>query len=411
VALLLIPLLWLLRKIGRGRFVPSTPLNVSLLLMLVMLLVSFYATFDIPFSFPKIAGIVYGVALFFAVAQAGSRSHRALWLAVGLLLLGGLGAGALSIIGAAWPSKLPVLGSVVARMPARLLSLPGDTRGFNPNEVAGVMLWVAPLFTVLAAALWLAPRRLRQQLSGGPAIILLIIIPPAALLLNALLVLTQSRAGVLGLAGALLAALFLALARLRPALTLGLALVAIIAGLVVLFNAPELVNQYLFVRTAASEEALGSTLNSLEGRREIWSRAIYGIQDFPITGMGVNTFRRVVPILYPLFLVSPDHDIAHAHNHLLQTALDLGLPGLIAYLALWLGAGVMLWQSWRRGQTIWLRALALGCFASLLGYFIYGLVDAVALGARPGFLFWYLLGVVAALYRVVDVDWRLEIRD
>src|SRR5690606_11567634 len=177
------------------------------------------------------------------------------------------------------------------------------------------------LFTVLAAALWLAPRRLRQQLSGGPAIILLIIIPPAALLLNALLVLTQSRAGVLGLAGALLAALFLALARLRPALTLGLALVAILAGLDVLFNAPELVNQYLFVRTAASEEALGSTLNSLEGRREIWSRAIYGIQDFPITGLGVNTFRRVVPILYPLFLVSPDHDIAHAHNHLLQTAL------------------------------------------------------------------------------------------
>ena len=103
-----------------------------------------------------------------------------------------------------------------------------------------------------------------------------------------------------------------------------------------------------------------------------------------------------MPILYPLFLTPPDVDIAHAHNHLLQAGLDLGLPGLVAYLALWAGAAAMLWQTWRHAPGRFQRALALGAAASLLGYFVYGFFDTVALGARPGFVFWWLLGLVAA---------------
>ena len=91
----------------------------------------------------------------------------------------------------------------------------------------------------------------------------------------------------------------------------------------------------------------GAGINSLEGRREIWSRAIYGLEDFPLTGMGMNSFRRVVHILYPLFLIAPTVDIAHAHNQWLQTGLDLGLPGLIATLALWLGTVHILWRQLR----------------------------------------------------------------
>jgi putative inorganic carbon (HCO3(-)) transporter len=51
-----------------------------------------------------------------------------------------------------------------------------------------------------------------------------------------------------------------------------------------------------------------------------------------------------VPILYPFFTVPPDTDIAHAHNIFLQTALDLGIPGLVAYLALLGSALVVCWQ-------------------------------------------------------------------
>ncbi|MCP4418993.1 MAG: O-antigen ligase family protein [Chloroflexi bacterium] len=137
---------------------------------------------------------------------------------------------------------------------------------------------------------------------------------------------------------------------------------------------------------------------SRSGRAGIWSRAIFALQDFPITGLGLNNFRHVVHISYPLFDIAPSTDIAHAHNHLLQAGLDLGLPGLVAYLAIWFIAAGMLWSSWLQSSSVILHALALGCGAGLLAHFIYGITDVVALGSRPGFLFWFLLGIVMGLW-------------
>lgn len=46
-------------------------------------------------------------------------------------------------------------------------------------------------------------------------------------------------------------------------------------------------------------------------------------------------------------LVAPDFDIAHAHNFFLQTALDSGLPGLLALLAIYMVAVVQIVGLWR----------------------------------------------------------------
>jgi putative inorganic carbon (HCO3(-)) transporter len=158
------------------------------------------------------------------------------------------------------------------------------------------------------------------------------------------------------------------------------------------------------------------SLNSLEGRLEVWSRAIYGIQDFPFTGMGMNAFRKVVPVLYPLFNISPEVDIAHAHNEFLQAALDLGIPGLVAFLALYIGAFWMLADVWRvthhpaLNNVHWslvTRSLALGLGGGLLAHLLYGLTDAVALGAKPGVLFWMLLGLITGLRRQAQEYWAV----
>ena len=142
----------------------------------------------------------------------------------------------------------------------------------------------------------------------------------------------------------------------------------------------------------------GLSINSLAGRQEIWSRALYAIQDFPLTGTGPGLFRELVPPLYPLFRLSSDKDIAHAHNQWLQTALDFGLPGLIAYLALWLGLVGCLWRTGRSPLTPLQRNTLYGLAATLTGYFAYGLFDTIALGARPGFIFWTLVGLVLGLH-------------
>lgn len=398
--LLLIPLLWLLRKLGHARVVPSTPLDWPILLLLVALLLSLYATFDMVFSFAKIAGLLMGVALFYATVATAGRSVRHLLLGVVLLIACGWGIVAFGLLAARWTTKLPLLSSVIARLPQRLLTLQGAEQGINPNEIAGVLLWVAPLailiFLVGAVRLrWLSRRLPWWQLA--PA---LLFVGVSALVLGGTLVLTQSRSGLLGFGVAFIFMMgVLILQARRKWLMLLLGLVVIAAPVIFVTARGEDVSGFLFEQ-ANFDDAAGA-LNSLDGRLEIWSRALYGIQDFPITGLGMNNFRRVVHILYPLFLISPDQEVAHAHNNLLQPALDLGLPGLIAYLAIYFGASAMTFQVWRGSDDFWYRTLALGIGASLLGYFIYGLTDTVALGAKPGFLFWLLLGLAAALHRRV----------
>ncbi|MFV1948567.1 MAG: O-antigen ligase family protein, partial [Anaerolineales bacterium] len=169
----------------------------------------------------------------------------------------------------------------------------------------------------------------------------------------------------------------------------------------------------------------GFSINTLQGRLEIWSRAIYGVQDFPFTGMGMGTFREIVHLLYPLFRVSPDSNLViQAHNEFLQVALDLGIPGLIAFLSLYLVSFWMLWSIWKRtrfplnitrdGILIYpsqktaslsegakvIRLFVLGLGGGLAAHFIFGFTDAIILRA-PGVFWWTLLGLIAGLFHQV----------
>jgi putative inorganic carbon (HCO3(-)) transporter len=92
-------------------------------------------------------------------------------------------------------------------------------------------------------------------------------------------------------------------------------------------------------------------------------------------------------------------DIAHAHNQFLQVGVDLGIPGLIAYIAIWLGLVGMLQQSWQLANEPLSRLFIVGFTASLVASFVFGLTDTVALGAKPGFMFWFLLGLITGHYR------------
>jgi putative inorganic carbon (HCO3(-)) transporter len=148
------------------------------------------------------------------------------------------------------------------------------------------------------------------------------------------------------------------------------------------------------------------SVRNFAGRLELWSRAIYFIQDHPLTGIGMNTFRSLLQAVYPTQLIRPNVDIGHAHSQWLQAALDLGIPGLVAYQAMWVAVAVMLLGTWRRAADPWLRAITLGLGGSLAAYFVFGLADAVALGAKPGVAFWLLLALCAAAWQVANTRGR-----
>ena len=374
----------------------------------------------INYSLPKISGVLLGIGVFFALAREGI--HPRGWIFGLLAFLGmGLTIATLGLFGTSWFSfsKIAIFGPIITHLPRLIAGLQGAESGFHPNEVAGGLIWVLPLMIAVCVILPFIHTRNNdaQSLEGNRRkkirnIVLAIVCLAATSFIAVVFLLCQSRGGYIALALTLIILIPIALpSKWRWYILAILAMVAIVAG-VLLASRWDAVRTWITGNNLVADPAL--SLNSLSGRVEVWSRAIYGIQDFPFTGMGMNAFRKVMPVLYPLFNISPEIDLGHAHNEFLQAALDLGIPGLIAFLALYIGSFWMLLDIWRRtrlpstsirNQRLVTRFLVLGLSGSLLAHLLYGLTDAVALGAKPGILFWMLLGLTAALYQQAQEDY------
>lgn len=390
---LCVPLVWWCNRRVSGHLIPPTPLNACLFLLLGMTAVSLGATFDIHVSLGKVAGVLLGALVFWAIAR-WTTSRPRLAAATGGFLLAGAVLAVLGLLGTNWFGKFSIFAPIIERLPRAIRGVPGAEEGFQPNAVAGCLVLFIPLQAALLTGE--ARRWLLATQSSGIRRVLLVGAQVALLALTTgTLLLTQSRGAWVGLLTALLA--FLAWhSRLTRALGSG-----ILAGLAVL--AFELGPRRL-VDLAISQSGPEMARN-VSGRVELWSRALYGIQDFPFTGMGMNVFRVVMPRMYPTRLSTPDVDVAHAHNHLLQAALDLGIPGLIAYSAMWLTVAVLLVRVCRSAEPV-ARVLAGGLGAGLIAHFTFSLTDAIPLGAKVGVLFWVTLALVVALHQIYGATGR-----
>jgi putative inorganic carbon (HCO3(-)) transporter len=393
--------------------------------MVLMILVSLWATFDINISLPKVSGIVLGLGIFLALARTG-QNPRGWWISFLFFLVAGFGIAALGMLGTKWMAKIAILTPIISRLAPRIIGLPGAEEGFHPNTVAGALLWVIPSFFVFSGLLLTKSKDVRSILGRGRTVSTIVLTIGATLWVMAILLLTQSRDGYISLAMTLPVLFIIALPRrLRWYGLALLVLLAICLGIL-------LSSQWGTIRV---NQGNGLSLDSIKGRMEVWASALYGIRDFPLTGMGMNTFRKVMPVLYPMLNISQNIDIGHAHNEFLQAALDLGIPGLIAFIALYVIAFWMLIQTWQCTDVItrlksnkectvispnkpgmWfrfnatllpanehlIRMAVLGLGGGLLAHMLWGMIDAMALGSRPAFLYWIILGLISGLYQQVQ---------
>jgi len=389
-----VPLLWGLRWLDQRHFVRRTPLDWSICLLLFMVMVSFLVTFDPELSLPKITGVVLGIACYYGVAARLEQVHD-IWLGIVFMIAVGCGVAMVSLLGTSWLDKIPALSRAARLLPTVIRGLPGSPPdGFQPNQVAGALVWLLPLMFIL---LWnhktLALSMFSSMWQWPLRIVFLLIL----LLIGGTMILTQSRGGYIGLLCGTLVLFVVSRKRLMLAVGVLIGVGVVVAAIV----GPQVMDTY--DRTTLSQASQSLNTDTLQGRFELWSRAIYAIQDFPFTGMGMGTFRRVMPVLYPMFSVAPDFDVGHAHNHLLNAALDLGIPGLIAYLAIWLGTAIMTWQVLRRRVNDEISILTLGISGGMVAHFIFSLTDTHALGSKPGMLMWLAFGLVFCLYRASSV--------
>ena len=367
-----------LRMAATRRVLGHTPADLALLLLLLTLPVGLWATADRSVTLPRTYAFVANIALFWAIAL--QRDTRWLRWSGWVLLLAALGLSVFLLPGTQFSgAKLPFINRDLYSL------LPGGFRpfwnpaGFNANLTGGILALFLPpaVLLTVAAAGW--PQRLLAAFTS--------------LVLVAMLLLAQSRGALIGVALAVPLALALSS---RSWAWFWWAI--LLAGIGAFFLArPDLsANQVL-----GTSQALGS--NSLSGRVELWSRAIYMSQDFAFTGVGLGMFQPVMQLLYPAFLIGPDADVRHPHNIFLQASGEMGFPGLIAFLALFLILAFFLIRQGRSNGTGRdipdgpYRPLALGLFGSLLVFLVHGLFEVITYAPRAAIVVWALFGLMLAV--------------
>lgn len=379
--------LWLARWLAYGRLIRRTPLDIPILAIQVMVLVSLLVTFDPVLSMPKVVGVVLGIAVFYTMVEKMER-ETAIWWGLALFIVIGCGIAILGLIGTNWFPKFSQLAWLALKLPRVVILLPGSSdEGFHPNQVGGAMLWICPL---LVALLVLRPPALDLAGVTLPVPLIRTLMATALILTGGVLVLTQSRGGYGGMAVALVILIWLLLPRVRLWL---MASVALMLAFLLAFR-PLLATS---MQAGVGPAVLEASTESMAFRLELWPRALEAIQDFPLTGIGMGAFRHVAQTWYRPLGFPAGRDIGHAHNHVLNAALDLGLPGLVAYLMLWIITIILAGVVITRDHSAW-RVISAGLLSSMIGHFIWGMFDANALGSKPGLLFWMCFAIVVSVY-------------
>ncbi len=372
-----------------------TPIDLAIVGLCIMLPVTWEITIDRATTGWQILRILNGIGLFYAVVHWLSWQVSLDRLSKLVIALEAMGL--LIVVLGLTSTKWPIGKSRTFDQIYYYLST-FSTASIHPNVLAGALL----LFLPIPVAFSLLPLVTRygqlkndlvatsfvwgRQLWHGAV----------ALLLCGTVLLTQSRGAILGLIATLMVVTFRTTGNLVRALFLGALITFVVLGWLFPQEFSTLISQF----TSDSAVSTGAI------RLEIWSRAYYMIQDFPFTGIGMGNFQRILELMYPLFLTT--EIIPHAHNLFLQIATDLGLPGLICWLAIVLGVTARLLALPKRAalhlaqhQALMQYMLATALLGSQAALLTHGIVDAVTWGSvRTAPFVWLLWGTAVALHRI-----------
>lgn len=324
-------------------------------------------------STSHLAGVCLGLLAMGVTAHEAAAPGR-LRLAAAGVLAAGTATVLLGLAGAG--SALARLGSVVpVTLPTQPLGLAGLPRGgeVNENALAAAALLVAPL----GIAIMLSRVGSRLDSLALKALALTTVAGAAVAL-----AVSHSRSAWMAVWLTLVGLLVYGVRSRVIRAVAGAALVAPLLALLVLA---------LSMNQRAVQDAAVSAWSSMHSRGPIITQGWERLRESPWVGIGLNEFRAVY---YPR-----EQPVPHAHNIVLQTALDVGVVGSAAY---W-GLLAMLLLRARQATTTaapLAAAVAAGSAAALVASTLFGVVDAVPLGAKIGLFQWVAAGLILAAWRM-----------
>lgn len=370
---------WAARWARTGQVTRPTPIDFPLVLFLLSALVGLWVAPDQAEALVRLYLFLAAAGLFYALANSDFGSLTG--FSTGLLLFAAVFAlyFASQHNWADQPAKFAAIGG----MGLWLNQLVPDLGLYkpHPNVVASILAVSAPvavmrLVDAIKARVSAPNSRKRPNfitglLGFGP---LGFGICLAAILFG--LVMTESRASWLALAGALGLVAWWRLAKKAEGRRMkaegvfwGGVAIAVIAAMVAVIARPELV-------TAAFGKLPGP--NSAVSRMEIYGQVWRLAQDTPFTGGGLAAF----PALYSTYILDiPFLFLTHAHNAYLNLLVEQGWPGLIGYVGLLVAAGWAASRNIRQTDERY-RAFALAGALGLAVVAIQSLADATLVASR-----------------------------
>lgn len=364
-------LFWLVRLIVEKRIMAKTPLNVAGTILLLCLPGGIMIGVE-PILAWQVAGyILFGIVLAVASIHWPPLRHRPERLAYSLIILG-VGLSLLSL--ALYGNGLVPLNKVAAW----IASIDGLV---NANVLAGTLVLIIPFSLSMTITPPIA--------ENSSTLWIRACVTSSTVLLGIGLWITESRGGYLAALVACAVVMGLHWLRLRQLLLL--ILLSGIASFGLIWMAYfSLLDVYW----------LAGLAEGWQDRMVIWERVWFALQDFPFTGIGIGQFGVVIPEFYPYFHRF-NANIPHAHNLWLQISMDLGILGLIAYLALQMNVYLMLHQAYRyfrssRRSAHW--ALTIGSWGAFSALIVHGLLDAVTWGTKLSFTPWLIMALVVLLF-------------
>ncbi|MCU0481296.1 MAG: O-antigen ligase family protein [Anaerolineae bacterium] len=281
-----------------------------------------------------------------------------------------------------WTVKSEVFVDIIKSLDFLPKSAPFFRRNsINPNEIGGALAWLVPFCAVILLYPW-------HQGKWAWRGVTVVVFGMGA----TAMILGQSRFALIGVLGALT----LAFIALLPTLRLRLVAIAVI-GVVGILQLGVLLNVF---NESADEIGLSDRDERTTAQRfALWNSAIAMIQDYPLTGVGLNNYRAAaVRRDYPI-TEYPQLQPPHAHNEILQIGADMGIGGIVLFVGLHLALAGYLWITYRRG-TVTSRIVAVAVGASILAHGGFSIGDAIPLWDRFHFVFWMMLGVGMASYHL-----------
>jgi O-antigen ligase/Flp pilus assembly protein TadD len=385
-------------RVGRPRL---TSLDYALCLYLLLVLLATHRSVDPYVSSVRAAEMVALGALYFIVAHVRWRSGELMaiasfsLIALGLVSCYGIYQHYVSLPATA--RAISLQARYLDPLTRTLMRIQIESgRAFStfryPNGFAGYIGLVWPLSVVCAALAGRRAGRRAAAVVGGLGFLALL--------------LTFSRGGILAalLGGAVLIVWLIGTPGLRRHVVLPSTLLLVLLCGVGLFltgrevwRAPQ--SDEASVTPSRVVEASGYR-SAMREKVLTWEGGLRALGERPFLGHGPGTFRDV----YLRWKPAGSHDEArHAHNHYLELAVGIGIPGALAFLIVVAGSLVRLLSGMPRagrpsdnGECAARRwGMGAAIFAGLVGLLLHIFIDWDMENVGVAYTVWLLLGLAA----------------